>query len=70
MFRHNFKYDILTSLRVREIIIWLIIYPIALGTFFKVAFGNIYDNDIKFTTVKTAVVVNSQEGGKAFRQVA
>ena len=56
MFRHNFKYDILTSLRVKEIIIWLIIYPIALGTFFKVAFGNIYDNDIKFTTVKTAVV--------------
>ena len=70
MFRHNFKYDILTSLRVREIIIWLIIYPIALGTFFKVAFGNIYDNDIKFTTVKTAVVVNSEENAKAFRQVA
>ena len=70
MFRHNFKYDILTSLRVREIIIWLIIYPIALGTFFKVAFGNIYDNEMKFTSVKTAVVVNSQENAKAFRQVA
>ena len=70
MFRHNFKYDILTTLRVKEVIIWLIIYPIALGTFFKVAFGNIYDNDIKFTAVKTAVVINSEQNGKAFRQVA
>ena len=70
MFRHNFKYDLITSLRVKEVILWLIIYPIALGTFFKVAFGNIYDNDIKFTTVKTAVVVTSEENGKTFKQVA
>ena len=70
MFRHNFKYDLITTLRVKEVIIWLIIYPIALGTFFKVAFGNIYNNDIKFTTVKTAVVVNSEESGRAFRQIA
>lgn len=70
MFRHNFKYDLITTLRVKEVIIWLIIYPIALGTFFKVAFGNIYDNDIKFSAVKTAVVVNSEENGKTFRQIA
>ena len=70
MFRHNFKYDLITSLRVKEVILWLIIYPIALGTFFKVAFGNIYDNDIRFTTVKTAVVVTSEENGKTFKQVA
>ncbi len=70
MFRHNFKYDLITTLRVKEVIIWLIIYPIALGTFFKVAFGNIYDNDIKFTAVKTAVVVNSEESGRTFRQIA
>ena len=70
MFRHNFKYDLITSLRVKEVILWLIIYPIALGTFFKVAFGNIYDNDIKFSTVKTAVVVTSEENGKTFKQVA
>lgn len=70
MFRHNFKYDLITSLRVKEVILWLIIYPIALGTFFKVAFGNIYDNDIRFSTVKTAVVVTSEENGKTFKQVA
>ena len=70
MFRHNFKYDLITSLRVKEVILWLIIYPIALGTFFKVAFGNIYDNDIRFTTVKTAVVVSSEQNGEAFKKVA
>ena len=41
MFWHNFKYEILTHLRVKMVIIWLVIYPIALGTFFKVAFGNL-----------------------------
>ena len=70
MFRHNFKYDLITSLRVKEVILWLIIYPIALGTFFKVAFGNIYDNDIKFSTVKAAVVVSSEQNGEAFKKVA
>ena len=70
MFRHNFKYDLITSLRVKEVILWLIIYPIALGTFFKVAFGNIYDNDIRFTTVKAAVVVSSEQNGEAFKKVA
>ena len=69
MFWHNFKYEILTHLRVKMVIIWLVIYPIALGTFFKVAFGNLYDN-MKFTAVRTAVVINSEENGKAFRQVA
>ncbi len=70
MFWHNFKYEIITHLRVKEVIIWLIIYPIALGTFFKAAFGDIYDNDIKFSTVKTAVVVNNTENGEAFKKVA
>ncbi|MBP3237481.1 MAG: ABC transporter permease [Lachnospiraceae bacterium] len=39
----------------------MIIYPIALGTFFKLAFGNIYDNDIKFSQIKVAVVENAGE---------
>ena len=70
MFWHNFKYEIITHLRVKEVIIWLIIYPIALGTFFKAAFGDIYDNDIKFSIVKTAVVVNNTDNGEAFKKVA
>ncbi len=70
MFWHNFKYEIITHLRVKEVIIWLIIYPIALGSFFKAAFGDIYDNDIKFSIVKTAVVVNNTENGEAFKKVA
>ncbi len=69
MFRHNFKYEIITHLRVKEVIIWLIVYPMALGTFFKVAFGSLYD-DMKFTSVKTAVVINNTENGETFKQVA
>ena len=69
MFRHNFKYEIITHLRVKEVIIWLIIYPIALGTFFKVAFGSLYDK-MKFEAVKTAVVINNEQNGEAFKQVA
>lgn len=69
MFRHNFKYEIITHLRVKEVIIWLIIYPIALGTFFKVAFGSLYD-EMKFEAVKAAVVINNEQNGEAFKQVA
>lgn len=70
MFWHNFKYEVITHLRVKEVILWLIIYPIALGTFFKAAFGDIYNNDIKFSTVKTAVVINNTENGEAFKKTA
>ena len=70
MFWHNFKYEIITHLRVKEVIFWLIIYPMALGTFFMAAFGDIYDNDIKFTAVKTAVVINNAQNGEAFKKTA
>ena len=61
MFFHNFIYQLKTGLRNKEFILWMIIYPIALGTFFKLAFGNIYDNDIKFSAIKVAVVENAGE---------
>lgn len=61
MFFHNFIYQLKTGLRSKDLILWMIIYPIALGTFFKLAFGNIYDNDIKFSQIKVAVVENAGE---------
>ena len=39
MFLHNLLYEIKSSLRVRDLIFWLILFPIILGTFFKIAFG-------------------------------
>ncbi|MBR1874262.1 MAG: ABC transporter permease [Eubacterium sp.] len=60
MFLHNLKYEIITSLRARDLIIWLMIFPIILGTFFKIAFGSMYEKDSVFKTIDVAIVeVNS-----------
>ena len=63
MFWHNFKYSLTIAFRVREITFWLILFPIVLGTCFKLAFGNIYNEDIKFKTVDVAVVEENGEDG-------
>ena len=68
MFWHNLKYEILDSIRVKDVIIWLMLFPIVLGTFFKIAFGNIYENDVLFSTIKVAIVEKDGED-KMFRQV-
>ena len=34
MFLHCLKYELKTSLRARDLIIWLILFPIVLGTLF------------------------------------
>ena len=60
MFLHNLKYEILTSIRAKDLIIWLMIFPIVLGTFFKIAFGSIYEKDTVFNTIPTAVVENQK----------
>lgn len=56
MFWHNLKYELLSSFRVRDVLFWLMLFPIILGTFFKIAFGGIYDKDFSDPTIKTAVV--------------
>ncbi|MBR6873680.1 MAG: ABC transporter permease [Ruminococcus sp.] len=61
MFRHNLKYSLLAGLRVRQVIIWLLIFPIALGIMFKVAFGGIYEKQDLFTTFNAAVVMPNGE---------
>ena len=60
MFGHNFKYSLLTGLRSKEVVFWLILFPIALGTLFKMAFGNLYE-DLEFSAIKIAVV---EENGR------
>ncbi|MBR6393725.1 MAG: ABC transporter permease [Ruminococcus sp.] len=59
MFLHELKYELLVCLRVKEIIIWLILFPICLGAFFKMALYNVYEKDIGFSTIEVAVVENS-----------
>lgn len=67
MFLHNFKYEILHSFRVKDLLFWLILFPIVLGTFFKIAFNDIYEKSEQFSTVPIAVVETSED--KIFHSV-
>ncbi|MBO4396357.1 MAG: ABC transporter permease [Eubacterium sp.] len=67
MFLHNLKYELLTSLRARDLFIWLMIFPVILGTFFKIAFGSLYEKDTVFNTIPTAIV--EEEKNDTFRDV-
>ncbi|MBR7019448.1 MAG: ABC transporter permease [Lachnospiraceae bacterium] len=58
MFRHNLAYELKEVLRVKEFILWLMLFPIILGTLFKVAFGSIYSKEV-FDTIPVAVVRTS-----------
>ncbi len=60
MFLHNLKYEFLTCIRAKTLILWLILFPIILGTFFKIAFGSLYENTTVFAAVPIAVVEESQ----------
>ena len=56
MFFHDLKYMLISGFRVKSFIFWLMLFPILLGTLFKVAFGNVYENDVLFRSIPTAVV--------------
>jgi len=48
-------------LRTKALVIWLIIFPIVLGIFFKVAFGSVYEKEVKFDAVPAAVVEEEKD---------
>ena len=60
MFFHNLKYEILLNLRAKEVLFWMLLFPIALSVLYKAAFGNIYENG-GITTVPVAVVENEPD---------
>ena len=67
MFMHIFKYELKGGLRAKDMLIWLVLFPILLGTVFKVGFGSIYEKTEKFNSIPVAVVEESEN--TAFRQV-
>lgn len=67
MFLHNFKYELLSSIRVKDVIMWLVVFPIVLGTFFKIAFSGIYESENVYSTIPVAVVENKDN--QIFRSV-
>lgn len=67
MFWHNLIYELKVSLRAKDLIFWLMIFPIILGTLFKIAFGGIYEKAHVFSTIPAAVVENREN--EIFRSV-
>lgn len=59
MFTHNLKYTFKVLLKNKALIFWTFLFPIVLGTFFKLAFSNIEDSE-KFSAVKIAIVDNEE----------
>lgn len=58
---HCLKYELLQSIRVKDVIVWLILFPILLGAFFKIAFHSIYDKTTHFSTIPVAVVEQQED---------
>ena len=56
MFLHNLKYEFLQNIRQKELIGWMMLFPIVLATLFYVAFGNIYEKEKVFSEIDIAVV--------------
>ena len=67
MFLHILKYELKNGVRTKDLIIWLMVFPIVLGTFFKIAFGSVYNKTEKFSAIPVAVVEETEN--PAFRQV-
>ncbi|MGN0612475.1 MAG: ABC transporter permease [Porcipelethomonas sp.] len=60
MFLHNFKYDLICTIREKSFIFWVLAFPIILATFFHLAFGSIYETDTLFNAVPAAIVETSE----------
>lgn len=67
MFLHNFKYEFLSMIRQKDVIFWLMIFPLILGTFFYMAFGNLFEKETAFSKIPIAVV--EQKSDEVFKSV-
>lgn len=63
MFFHIFKYEILSTVRNVQAIFWMLAFPIILGTFFYIAFDNLYEKEEIFDAIPVAVVQNKENEG-------
>lgn len=55
MFLHFFKYQFKTLFRNKMVIFWTLVFPLALATFFNLAFSNLTASE-EFETVNVALV--------------
>lgn len=62
----NFKYALLRLMRNKANLFWILVFPIVLGCFFKIAFSNITASE-SFHTIPVAVVEGDNADATAFR---
>lgn len=67
MFRQIFKYEFINTIRQKELIFWMMCFPIILGTFFNLAFGSLYEKNEIFTEIPVAVAEVKEDS--VFREV-
>lgn len=61
----NFKYALLRLMRNKANLFWILVFPIVLGCFFKIAFSNITASE-NFHTIPVAVVEGDNADATAF----
>lgn len=54
---HIIYYRILSFIKVKSDVFWVLLFPILLGTCFYAAFGGVYDAEMKFESVPVAAVL-------------
>lgn len=59
MFIHNFKYSLKNLFRNKSLIFWTFLFPIILGTFFKLAFSNIESGE-QLNIINIAIIQNEE----------
>ena len=69
MFLHEFIYECKTVLRQKEELFWVMIFPLALGTMFYFAFGNLTNSTENFHTIPVAVCAETNAKDDNFKQV-
>lgn len=67
MFWHIFKYEFLNTIKQKELVFWMMCFPIILGTFFNLAFGSLYEKNEIFTEIPVAVAETKEDS--VFREV-
>ena len=60
MFFNAVKYEILQNLRNRQVIVWLLLFPLVMGVLYKFTFGSIYEKN-SFSAVPAAVVEHKED---------
>lgn len=68
MFLQTYKYSLLRSVRQKELLFWSILFPIILGTLFKVSFGDITKTEETFHQIPIAYV-EGEEPQQEFQEL-